>query len=127
VGYYVATDQVVVRNGPDGAALAWVSDPDRDGLRVRRGEYLYWNHDMRMMTGIVEGATVFATAEDAEAGAFLAATLDPELAGHLHVVGEDLVLKREKYNIAERARRQAEYKKVQDYRFRLGSKEDGGI
>lgn len=139
-GYLVSTDRVIIKGfnftSQGETTLEWVS-PEREAeiaatkftaFRLADpGEFLYWDGQHRIMTGIVELAEVFDSADAAESGAFIASAFDPNLAGHLHVVEKDVAFKREKENIERRAQMEVERKKFQENRFKLGGGEGGGI
>jgi len=89
------------------------------------GEHYYWIAGEHTMNGAVEKATVFATVDEAESEAMLAAGLDPNLATHLHVMPLKDALERDKKMIGERERAAEAAKRYDEQRFRLGSKEGG--
>ena len=137
--YVVSTDRVFIKRvglTPVDVTLEWIT-PEREAevaaskdtpfRMLNPGEFLYWNGHARTMTGVVEDADVFETVDAAESAAFLAATLDPSLAGHLHVTEKDVAFGWEKPNIEERAREKARYKEFMENRYKLGGGEGGGI
>ena len=77
------------------------------------------------MNGAVEQATVYDTKDEAEAGAFLAASLDPELAGRVYVMEKDKAFERDKAQIAKRKKIMEDEEQFKNMRFKLG-KGDGG-
>jgi hypothetical protein len=89
------------------------------------GERFYWNGNTKTMDGAVERAVVYPTVEEAESEALIAASLDPNLAGHLHIVTEADALRLEKDRIERRKREAARAALDVQNRFRLGSKEGG--
>lgn len=129
-GYYVQTDILK----PDGFTgnHVWVTEEDeRDALRSKDtpmsyivgGERFYWNGETKTMDGAVERAVVYPTVDEAESQAFIATCLDPNLAGHVHVISEADALKLEKSRIEGRKINEARARAHAENRYRLGPKE----
>lgn len=132
-GYYVQTDILKMTPGGEHVwitleeeASALASKDTPFGILITGGERFYWNGTTKTMDGAVERAMVYPTTEEAESEAFLAACLDPNLAGHVHVVQREHALALEKNRIEARRREEEKAKFHAQNRFKLGAK-DGGI
>jgi len=133
-GYYVSTDKLI-KHQWNADKFEWITEENEAKAREidsnlsyiigMQGEFYYWCGEERTMHGAIEKATVYSTVEEAEGGAFLAASLDPNLAGHLRIVGEAEALKREAKNIERRAREKAEYDRARENRYRITPGEGG--
>jgi hypothetical protein len=129
-GYYVQTD--ILKPDSFTGNHVWVTEEEeQDALRSKDtpmsyivgGERFYWNGETKTMDGAVERATAYPTVAEAESQAFIASCLDPNLAGHVHIIAEADALKLEKGRIEARKREAAQYKAHMENRFKLGNKE----
>lgn len=129
--YVVSTDLCrIERLNFDETTLRWLTvegQQDTPFNNLFGSEYLYWINDQKQMNGAVEKATVFATKDEAEAGAFLAASLDPELAGHVYAIEKGEAFRRDKEKVERRAEDERVRKEWEKKRFTLGGKDGGGL
>jgi hypothetical protein len=122
-GFYLSTD--LLYKTPYSEKYEWLKKGGGYMGAAIEGEHFYWNGEERTWRGAVEKAIAYPTMEEAEGQAVFAVALDPETAGHVHVIEAAAAWKREAQNIERRKVDEAKFKQHQENRFKL-RRDDGG-